>query len=132
MEKIKLMYLVDDDIIFTKIAKFNIDKYEFIEELKAFENGQLALDNLKNLFKSDALFPDFILLDLNMPVIDGWEFLDEFCKLDLPKKIPVFISTSSINPEDIERAKQYDVVREFITKPLNKEKLDIIYNNLKH
>lgn len=120
------MFIIDDDFIFTKIAKFNVAKHEFSEECESFENAEVALAVLKKNSAEGGKIPDIILLDINMPIIDGWEFLDEFSKLNLSQNIPVFISTSSINPDDIERSKSYSMVKGFISKPLNKEKFDLM------
>ena len=130
METIKLIYIIDDDLIYTKLVKFYINKFQFSEECETFQDGHLAIDKIRKTVENGGALPDLILLDLNMPLFDGWEFMDEFSKLDLPKRVPVFISTSSINPDDIENAKKYELVREFVSKPINKEKLDLIKSML--
>ena len=65
-----------------------------------------------------------ILLDLNMPILDGWQFLDEFIHLPLKKEISIFIVTSSIDPSDIEMAKNYKMVKSYIMKPITAQKLE--------
>ena len=72
------------------------------------------------------MLPDAILLDLNMPVMDGWQFLDEFISLPITKEIHIFIMTSSIDPADIEMAGKYKVVKEYIMKPITTQKLDVL------
>ena len=65
-----------------------------------------------------------------MPVLDGWQFLDEFMLLPIQKKIAIFIVTSSIDPTDIEMFKKYSVVKDYIMKPLTTEKLKAIANKI--
>ncbi|MEQ8534886.1 MAG: response regulator, partial [Imperialibacter sp.] len=74
---------------------------------------------------SDEL-PDVILLDINMPVMDGWQFLDEFVKIKplIKKKITIYMVSSSIDEADLERAKTYEEVSDFIVKPVKAEDLE--------
>lgn len=122
--KNKLTYLIDDDKLTVKLTNMLISKNEFCEEISSFFNAQSALDELKKNYSTIENLPDVILLDLNMPVMDGWQFLDEFILLPIKKEISVFIVTSSIDPADIEISKKYDVVKNHITKPITAEKLE--------
>ncbi|MFT6828560.1 MAG: CheY-like chemotaxis protein, partial [Roseivirga sp.] len=63
--------------------------------------------------------PEIILLDLNMPVMDGWQFLDQFVQIPTKKKTTIYIVTSSIDPEDLNRAKSYEAVTNYLVKPIN-------------
>jgi CheY-like chemotaxis protein len=78
----------------------------------------------KNINNTEAL-PEIILLDLSMPVMDGWQFLDEFVMLNprVGKKITIYICTSSISPDDLNKAKSISAVSDYIIKPVSKEKL---------
>lgn len=100
-----------------------ISKNNFCEDIVSFYNPQTALDELKNNASNPSQLPDVILLDLNMPVLDGWQFLDEFELVDFTKKIVIFIVSSSIDPSDLEMAKNYPTVKSYIVKPLTSEKL---------
>ena len=125
MNKIQIACVVDDDEIYTFTVKLIIARSQIAEKTIFFHNGQAALDFLvDNLHKNDQL-PDLILLDLNMPVLDGWQFLDQFRKLVpvLNKKITVYIVSSSIDEEDYKRAKAIELVTDFIVKPLTVEHL---------
>lgn len=122
--KNKLTYLIDDDKLTVKLVSKLISKNEFCEEINSFFNAQYALDELKKNYSTIENLPDAILLDLNMPVMDGWQFLDEFILLPIKKEISVFIVTSSIDPADIEMSKKYDVVKNYIKKPITAEKLE--------
>ncbi|CAM4038206.1 response regulator [Flavobacterium weaverense] len=122
--KNKLTYIIDDDKLTVKLMTILISKNKFCEEIKSFYNAENALELLKQNSNNEGLLPDAILLDINMPIMDGWQFLDEFIHLSLKKKISVFIMTSSIDPADIEKAKEYTVVKNYIEKPITSLKLD--------
>jgi CheY-like chemotaxis protein len=101
--KNKLTYIIDDDKLTVKLMSILISKSKFCEEIHRFimPNWLLIHENRNNT----TILPDAILLDLNMPVMDGWQFLDEFILL-AQKEISIFIMTSSIDPADIEMAKK--------------------------
>ena len=121
--KNNLTYIIDDDKLTIKLMSILIAKNEFCKETQSFYNAELAIAMLKNSTKMATMLPDVILLDLNMPVMDGWQFLDEFAKLKLAKPIYIFIMTSSIDPADIEKATKYEFVQEYIKKPITVKKL---------
>jgi CheY-like chemotaxis protein len=121
--KNKLTYIIDDDKLSLKLLTILISKNNFCDDIRSFFNAQAALDELKKNCDENKNLPDAILLDLNMPVMDGWQFLDEFNHLTLKKEIPIFIVTSSIDPADIEMAKNYKAVKYYINKPITAEKL---------
>ena len=121
--KNKVTYIIDDDKLSVKLVSLLIAKNEFCEEIHSFYNSQLALEKLKKNCLENGDLPDIILLDLNMPVMDGWQFLDEFILLPCKKEIAIFIVTSSIDPIDIAMAEKYKVVKSYIMKPITSEKL---------
>lgn len=122
--KNKLTYIIDDDKLTVKLMSILIEKSKFCEEIQSFHNAQFAIEKLKENWNDNTILPDAILLDLNMPVMDGWQFLEEFIHLSFKKEIFIFIMTSSIDPADIEKAKKYDVVKDYIMKPITANKLD--------
>lgn len=124
--KNKLTYIIDDDKMSGKLMTILMDKNKFCEEILPFHNAQLAIAKLKENCIDNENLPDAILLDLNMPVMDGWQFLDEFIKLPIKKEISIFIITSSIDPADIEMAEKYSPVKNYIIKPLTAQKLDAL------
>ncbi|MBA0883734.1 response regulator [Flavobacterium undicola] len=121
--KNKTTCIIDDDKLSIKLMSMLISKNNFCEEIVSFHNPQTALDELKSNATNPSKLPDVILLDLNMPVLDGWQFLDEFTLISFAKKIVVFIVSSSIDPCDLEMAKNYPIVKDYIIKPLSSEKL---------
>ena len=121
--KNKIVYLIDDDKLSVKLVSLLIAKNESCEEIHPFFNARSALDELQKNCDNNSKLPDIILLDLNMPVMDGWQFLDEFVLLPIKKEINIFIVTSSIDPVDIEMAKIYNTLKGYIMKPITSEKL---------
>jgi CheY-like chemotaxis protein len=106
------------------IGKKLIDRHQDYDQVSTATNGEEALQSLKGII--DQNLPSFILLDLNMPIMDGWEFLDNVQNIEDLKNIPIFIFTSSINPVDKERSLSYANVRGYISKPLTMSVLDNI------
>lgn len=115
------VFIIDDDSIHQRIAQIMIEKHNLFDSYKSYTDAQQALNFLRDHSKDTSALPDVILLDLNMPVIDGWDFLDMFEQLnkDLKKKIRIFIVTSSVDEKDKLRSQTYSTVCGFISKPLS-------------
>jgi len=117
--KSKTICIIDDDPICvygTKIL-LNHNNY-FGSNILVYEDGYEALVNLTALVISGKTLPDVILLDLNMPVMNGWEFLDEFVKLPLEIKPQIFIVSSHFELSQINKGNSYGIVSDYISKPL--------------
>lgn len=115
-------FLIDDDpvtnFVNTKIIKLAAPTLEVI----AYTNAGIALKELKQSLATDPdQLPDFIFLDINMPEVDGWDFLEEFVMLPSPalEKTKVILLTSSIDVDDIAKSRTYKPVIDFLSKPLN-------------
>ena len=117
------VFIVDDDPIHQRIAQIMITKHGLFDEFHSYTEAQKALDFLEENIENDEMLPDVILLDLNMPVLDGWDFLELFEKFkqNLKKDIRVFIVSSSVDEKDMLRSKLFTVVKGFISKPLSPE-----------
>lgn len=122
MKAIKSLFLVDDDEIFTFLTKRTIEETQLVDQIKIFSNGQDAIDFLERAAGNKELLPDVILLDINMPILDGWGFLEEFILLKptIGKKITIYVVSTSISPYDFERAKNVSEVSDFVIKPITK------------
>lgn len=120
MPPIDSLCVIDDDVIYQFAVKLNIKQLDLANRVLTFSNGELARDYFnENLANPDAL-PEVILLDINMPVMDGWDFLDWYktIKNQLAKKSSIFMVSSSIDWRDIEKAKSYEEVSDYLSKPL--------------
>ena len=132
MKSIKNLMIIDDDDVFVFLTKKNIDQVHCVEQIKVFDNGLDSLNYIKENSGNPELLPEIIFLDLSMPIMDGWQFLEEYALLEpkIEKKISIYIVSSSISPEDLKRANSIAMVSDFIIKPITKEKLtEIIKQN---
>ena len=131
MSKIKTACIIDDDPIFVYGTKILLNYNSFFgSSVIVYEDGKEALDNLTSIVKCNGKLPQVIFLDLNMPIMDGWEFLDEFVKLPMEEKPRVYIVSSSIDKQDIEKAHTYDIVKDFIEKPLSDSILSDLFKTI--
>ncbi|MEQ8687495.1 MAG: response regulator [Imperialibacter sp.] len=126
MSMVDLACIIDDDQIYVFGLRKLIDFHKYSKNLLVFKNGAEAIKYMKPLITSSDELPDVILLDINMPVMDGWQFLDEFVKIKplIKKKITIYMVSSSIDEADLERAKTYEEVSDFIVKPVKAEDLE--------
>ena len=118
----KRVFLIDDDAVFVFLTKKVIERSGATVVLTVFTNGQEGIEFIKRIASDPTQLPDVILLDLNMPVMDGWDFLLAYQEIELAKPIALYIVSSSISPYEVERAKHIKEVKEFIVKPIAKEK----------
>ena len=127
MAKFSDVLLVEDDPITIMVCDRMIRMTSFAEKVKSCENGKAAIDYLSSLADNDAV-PDIIFLDINMPVMNGWDFLKEFDKLRRKfKTLPrIYLLSSTVDPEDYNKARNFSLVKDFISKPLSKEVLQSI------
>lgn len=117
--------VVDDDKIFQLITNKTLSTITEVDRVQQFYNGEEALIYLQENAGLPDKLPDVILLDINMPVVDGWSFLKDYADIhdQLSKSISIYMVSSSIDPKDIERASSTPMVREYIIKPIAKDKL---------
>ncbi|HEX6225464.1 MAG TPA: response regulator [Chryseolinea sp.] len=120
----KNILLVDDDRIFNFLSEKTITSLGLANEINFASNGKQALEILDRCKKGELQMPDIIFLDLDMPVMNGYEFLDEFAKIDFPNKnaITIVVLTSSADPRDIDRTKQLGI-RYYYNKPLSRDEI---------
>lgn len=124
MSQLSKILIVDDDMLFVFLTRKMIGTLGITADITEFQDATEGLEYLKQISNQSEQLPDLIFLDLNMPVMDGWEFVEEFKDIQptLAKKVKLYIFSSSISPYDIERAKELPVVSDFIIKPLTQEK----------
>ncbi len=124
MKKIDSVCLVDDDEIFQFLAHEVIQSTDLVGKVKTFSNGSEAINFIESVKDSPDELPEVILLDLFMPVLDGWGFLEKYLQLKphLKKKINIYIVTSSIDPLDVQKANSISDVSGYVIKPLTRDK----------
>ena len=120
--KINLLVIDDDDINIFIISKI-VEKTGYDVELCAKHNGQLAIDYIKELLSANQPLPHLVLIDINMPILNGWEFIEAFEALNLKADNDMYMLSSSVYENDIEKAKSYKSVKGFISKPLSIDRL---------
>lgn len=121
---IKKVLSVEDDEITQMLTELVLQDGNFCNVFEKAFNGEEALDLFKSIDENGV--PELILLDINMPIMGGWEFLDIFQEL-YPQfiiKTKIFLLSSSINPKDVERSKQNPHVIGFLSKPLDDEQVE--------
>ncbi|HLN71739.1 MAG TPA: response regulator [Prolixibacteraceae bacterium] len=132
MKSINCILLVDDDESDNFFHTLTIQEAEFCNQIKVATDGRYALDYMLKALNAETAseypMPDIIFLDINMPRMDGFDFLDEYLLLDETKTsgIVIIMLTTSLNPYDMERAMNYKVVRDYRNKPLTAEMLQEI------
>lgn len=129
--KIDLVCIVDDDPTHVFITKKYIELSGFVDKIFVCSNGKDAFESLQKLILNKDKLPKIIFLDLNMPIWDGWQFLDEFIQIPISEPITIYILTSSNNDNDYEKAKQYSLNSNYLIKPIKQSQLkDILIGHI--
>lgn len=125
---IKKAYIIDDDEVSLFLTSMLLESGSYVSQIESFENAEKALINLEK--EEIQEIPDIIFLDLNMPDISGWEFLDLISQKEKRylHKCRVFILSSSVDMAEKEKAKSYKLVSAFLQKPLDEDELTKIFN----
>ncbi|WP_396194267.1 response regulator transcription factor [Flavobacterium sp.] len=122
------IYCVDDDAITLMLCKKVIERASFAKEILTATNGEEAILFFKELAQqSDMTYPRLVLLDLNMPIMNGWEFLDHYLEERYHETFPeakFIVLSSTIDPQDVEKTKNYPMVVDFLSKPITKEMIE--------
>lgn len=118
--------VVDDDSTFIFIFKKQIERVEGVHMVNESANGAEALEFLRTSIEGNEEVPDIIILDLNMPIMNGWVFLDEYSKICEKQniQIPVCILSSTINQADFDKANTYQSVKSFFSKPITTDQIE--------
>ncbi len=125
--------IIDDDEINNFIASRLIDKIPIKTSINTCLNGLEGLNYVKSNLEIPENLPDIIFLDINMPIMNGWEFLEEFEEIKhlINKDVCINMLSSSVYNDDITKAETYTTVNKFISKPLTVEKIQELYTSLK-
>lgn len=131
MKVYKLTCIIDDDDIFVFGMKRMIKIFNYQTELLVYSNGKEAISGLKDRMHNGEELPQLIVLDLNMPEMDGWEFLEAFTKLEIKEDITIYMVTSSIDDQDRKKAQQYEEVSGFVIKPITERMFQNLFEDKK-
>jgi len=126
MDKLKQVMVVDDDPISNTIVRKLSEYTGFAEEVVCFISAVDGLDFLQKAIENNQDLPSLLFLDIQMPIVNGWDFLERLGKtkqLNPFYELPIYMLTSSSEQSDINKAKQYKLVTDYIVKPLSAEQL---------
>lgn len=112
--------VVDDDVIYQYTTMKIIEILKISKKQQVFSDGEKALEFVQHHIDDEDELPDIVLLDINMPIMDGFQFMEEYVKFctKIKKKIHIYIVSSSVDPLDIEKAKNMKGVLGYIVKPI--------------
>lgn len=118
------IFLVDDDHIYQFTAKKTLEAMGFGEQVSIFMDGEAAINFIQSHLADKDALPDIIFLDINMPIMDGWQFVEEFKKLDIGKDVALYMVSSSVDETDLKRSKEYRVINDYIIKPVGRNRFE--------
>lgn len=128
-KKLNCVLLIDDDDVTNFLNRRVIECAEVAEHIEVKLNGKEALDYLSRIYeteKTPSADPLLILLDINMPIMDGWEFLTAYHKEKTHQNVNIVMLSTSNNPDDQKRAETFSSIRDFKSKPLTLEVIEDI------
>jgi len=128
-----IVCLIDDDNIYQYTARVILESTGLARQIHSFYDGKEAINYFREQLPANAdALPDVIFLDINMPVMNGWEFLEEYNKLatSFPKPITVYVVSSSVNSTDMQRSRSYTSVTDYLVKPVNRNTYQELMENL--
>jgi CheY-like chemotaxis protein len=133
VKKLPIIGIIDDDTIYHFILTSIINKNKLAESILSFLDGEKAIQYLTENKMNNEKIPDVLFLDVNMPIMDGWMFIEEYARIktDITKKTLVFMLSSSANPIDIERAGEISEISDYIIKPIKLEEVKRIFDSYK-
>ncbi|MBO0590914.1 response regulator [Cellulophaga sp. E16_2] len=120
IEYVENACVIDDDPISVFGLKKVLRKTNLCKDIIVYQNGFEAITSLKELLEIKKNLPPIIFLDLNMPIMDGWDFLEDFIKIPETDRenVKIYIISSSVDPRDLLKAKSYSEVNNFFVKPI--------------
>lgn len=125
--------IVDDDDIYQFTMVKTMKSLNLTDKIIVFSDGEETLDFMLDNLHNDKELPDVIFLDIDMPIMDGFQFMEEYVKIKpkLGKKITIYMVSSSVDPVDIDRAKKISEITDYIVKPITHDQLKHIVGELR-
>lgn len=122
MSKFSSVCIIDDDPIYTFVFGDMLKSLKIAEEITVYDNGMQAILRLKERnTRVDEKLPEVLFVDLDMPIMDGFQFLEEFQEVEWKTPIQVFVISSTIDQSEIKKVNKYEAVSKFMSKPLNEQ-----------
>jgi CheY-like chemotaxis protein len=117
--------VIDDDDIYQFLLKKELKHTQLIDKVHVFTDGKQAIDYFEENKEIPSALPDVIFLDINMPIMNGWQFLEQFKGIQpkMDKEITIYLVSSSFDDRDINRSKEYTEVTDYIIKPVKRANL---------
>lgn len=126
------VFVIDDDEIYQFTIGVTLKSIPNVNSIHMFADGAAALEHISTHQNEENQLPDIIFLDINMPVMDGFQFMEEFVELlpKLNKSIKVYMVSSSMDPKDIKKADRIDEISDYLVKPLKSEDIKEIISKI--
>lgn len=126
------VFVVDDDDIYQFTIGITLKNISAVNNIRSFSDGAKALEHLLTHQNTNDELPDIILLDINMPVMDGFQFMEEFTELlpKISKNIKVYMVSSSMDPKDIKKVERIEAISDYLIKPVNANQIKEILSEL--
>lgn len=125
MKKINTFCIIDDDDIYQFTTSVLLKKTDLVNKIILFSNGLKAINFLKEELGNKENIPDILFLDVNMPVMDGWEFLEEYLLIKpmMPKTVIIYMVSSSVDEKDVLKAKSISTLSGYLVKPISSQNI---------
>ncbi len=129
-KKVQRAFIIDDDEVYIYAIKRLIKIQNLCDEVLVFTDGKQAVDYLEEHQNDGTQMPEVIMIDVNMPVLDGWGFIEAFQKMDLEstRNTKLFMISSSIDPRDVKKAKEIPLIIKYIFKPITFDELKEVFS----
>lgn len=116
------VFVIDDDDIYQYLTQKELEKSQRVKTISTFSDGIKALNYLKEIAEDLSNLPHIIFLDVNMPILSGWAFIEELRQLRLSNlsAIKIYIISSSFDRRDIEKAREYEEIADYLVKPVSR------------
>ncbi len=127
-----IICIIDDDDVYQYTVSRTIKTSQLAREVLVFSDGEEAINFMIDNVANSTEIPDVIFLDINMPIMDGFEFMEEFVKLKprVGKVVKIYMVSSSVDPVDMERALKISEISDYIVKPIYGEQIAEIIQKL--
>jgi CheY-like chemotaxis protein len=125
MKKINTFCIIDDDDIYQFTTSLILKKTDLVNKIILFSNGLKAINFLKDELGNIENIPDVLFLDINMPIMDGWEFLKEYLLIKpmIPKTVIIYMVSSSVDERDVLKAKSISEISGYLVKPISSQNI---------